>query len=242
MELKRYYEVIIQEGLYSTVPRLKFHLNALFDKVDFQGKRVLDIGGGNGRYCFYAHCKGAEEAICLEPEDDGSRTGVVETFRKVGKLLDVDNVSVETVTFQDYDPGDKKFDIIILYDSINHLDEDSCIDLLENKTSRDSYMKLFLKLRSIANKGTQLIICDCSRHNFYPFIKIPNPIDPGIEWEKHQAPETWIEMLTEVGFANPNVRWTTFNPLKKIGKLLLGNKIASYFLTSHFHLSMELPG
>jgi len=240
-ELENYYKTIIQQGLYSTVPRLRFHLNNLFDQVDFTGKRVLDIGGGNGRYCFYAHCRGAKEAICLEPEDDGSRTGVVETFRKLGKILDADNVSVETVTFQEYNPGEKKFDIILLYDSINHLDEESCIDLLENKTSKDSYMKLFSKLRSIANKGAQLIICDCSRNNFYPLIKLSNPVDPGIEWEKHQTPETWIEMLKKTGFINPIVTWTTFNPFGEIGKLFLANKIASYFLTSHFRLSMKLP-
>ncbi len=126
-----------------------------------------------------------------------------------------------------------------MYDSINHLDETSCIKLLEQEECRQTYLKLFLKLRSMMSKGADVIICDCSRYNLYPLLKIKNPIDPGIEWEKHHKPDTWIELLREAGFSNPIVRWTTFNPLGYVGKFLLGNKFCSYFLTSHFRLTMK---
>jgi len=96
--LDRYYQVIIQERIYSTIPRLKFHLNNLFENIDFKDKSFLDIGGGNGRYCFYALYKGAKEAMCIEPEEDGSRSGVIHTFKKLRRLLDVENAQIESLT------------------------------------------------------------------------------------------------------------------------------------------------
>jgi 2-polyprenyl-3-methyl-5-hydroxy-6-metoxy-1,4-benzoquinol methylase len=47
-------------------------MDNLFRDIDFDGKRVLDIGGGDGVYSFYAAAMGAAEVVCLEPEAAGS--------------------------------------------------------------------------------------------------------------------------------------------------------------------------
>lgn len=237
--LERYFEVIIEAGLYSRAERLKFHLEYLFKGIDFSGKRVLDIGGGSGKYSFYAPFKGAVETICIEPEDAGSSSGVISKFNELGSLLDVENVSIETTTFQDFDPGDRQFDIILLHNSINHLDEDACIDLHRDQGAQDIYQGLFDKLNGMATAGAILIVCDCSRNNFYPFIGFPNPIDPGIEWNKHQSPETWSNLLAKSGFSKKSIRWSSLNPLGKVGRVLFGNKLMSYFTTSHFCLTLQ---
>ena len=239
--LESYLSAVIEEGLYPNTGNLRFHLKALFKGIALENKRVLDIGGGSGLHSFYAACMGAREVVCLEPETEGSRSGMGAKFRKLNRMLGYDQVKFEPVTFQAFKPVGKQFDIILLHNSINHLDETACINLLNSEVSQAVYMDIFLKLNSLASSGTKLIVCDCSRYNFFALFRIRNPFAPTIEWHKHQAPEVWVDMLSQVGFVNPRVRWTSFNTLRSTGRVLLGNKLLSYFLRSDFRFTMEKP-
>jgi len=66
--IHRYFNIVNKEQLYSSQNNLRFYLKYLFEKISFDNKRMLDIGGGAGLFSFYAACKGATEVICLEPE------------------------------------------------------------------------------------------------------------------------------------------------------------------------------
>lgn len=90
---------------------------------------MLDIGCGDGILSLYAAWKGAKQVIGLEPELAGSTKGVLEKFKHQSELLALDNVSIKPLRFQDYQPKDVRFDIILLHNSINHLDEQACINL-----------------------------------------------------------------------------------------------------------------
>jgi len=72
-------------------------------------------------------------------------------------------------TFQKYKHTDI-FDIVILHNSINHLNEDACIKLKEDKAAKEEYKKYFRKLFQMTNSNARLIICDCSNKNFFNFI------------------------------------------------------------------------
>ena len=236
-----YLSAVIEEGLYPNRGNLQFHLKTLFKDVALENRRVLDIGGGSGLHSFYAACMGAKEVVCLEPETEGSRSGMGAKFRKLGGMLGYDQVWFEPVTFQAFEFGGKRFDIILLHNSINHLDETACINLLNDEASRTIYLNMCSKLSSLASGGAKLIVCDCSRYNFFALLRIRNPFAPTIEWHKHQAPEVWADLLEQVGFINPRIRWTSFNTLRSLGRVLLGNKLLSYFLRSDFCFTMEKP-
>jgi len=213
----------------------------LFTGIVLENKRVLDIGGGSGLHSFYAACMGAKEVVCLEPETEGSRSGMETKFKKLGGILGYNQVKFEPVTFQAFEPVGKQFDIILLHNSINHLDEIACINLLNDEASQAIYMDICSKLSALASGGAKLIVCDCSRYNFFALLRIKNPFAPTIEWHKHQAPEIWVDLLSRVGFVNPKVKWTAFNTLRSTGRVLLGNKLLSYFLRSDFRFTMEKP-
>ena len=239
--VEHHLSAVIKEGLYPSRGNLRFHLKTLFKDVVLENKRVLDIGGGSGLHSFYAACMGAKEVVCLEPEVEGSRSGVGAKFKKLSGILGHHHVKFEPVTLQAFAPKGRKFDLILLHNSINHLDETACINLMNDETSRAIYLSIFLKLGSLSNRGARLIICDCSRYNFFALLRIKNPFASTIEWHKHQAPEVWADLLGEVGFVNPSVKWTSFNTLRAFGSILFGNKILSYFLRSDFCLMMEKP-
>jgi len=236
--ISEYFELVEKNRLYSGKKYLKFKINQIFSGVDFQGKSVLDIGGGKGLFSIYAACMGAGKVVCLEPESSGSTAGSSSVFNDLNKSLDLHNTKLISQTFQEYDPGEEKFDIILLHNSINHLSEKACIGLQNDPACRETYESLFSKLNTLCDIGALLIVCDCSRKNFFNDLNLKNPFAKTIEWEKHQSPSVWRSLLEESGFSFVSLAWTVPNYFGEFGKWLYGNRIGTYFISSTFCLKM----
>ena len=237
--LAEYFSAVEKERLYSSAGNLRFRLKSLFEGIDFKDKRILDIGGGSGVLSFYAGCRGAKYVVCLEPEVDGSAPYVLEKFRRFKSLLSLNHVFLETSNIQKYEPVDIRFDIVLLHNSVNHLNEEACIRLMEDKKSREIYRNIFRKIALLAQTDATLIISDCSRYNFFNQCKMKNFFARHIEWHKHQAPEVWVQLLEEVGFGKANIEWMSLDQMRSLGLLLFGNKVGSYFLGTNFLLTMK---
>ena len=215
--------------------RLKFYLHYLFQDMSFDGRSMLDIGGGFGLFSLYGACMGAKPVICLEPELAGSSQGAQHKLRQLCDSLPAQiNITAKPVTFEQFEPGNQTFDIILLHNTINHLDEEACINLRHSDAARKRYYTIFQKLSELAAPGGKLIIADCSRHNFWHQINLRSPLAPTIEWHKHQSPDYWSRLLRGFGFVNPQIRWLSPSIAPtSIGKLL------AYLTTSHFCLVMD---
>jgi predicted RNA methylase len=238
-EVDHFLSTMISSGEYPSKNNLMFKYDQLFGSIDFRGKNVLEVGGGVGVFSFYAAFRGANWVVNLEPEGAGCKSFYIDKFKALKDALSINNVEIVESTFQDYNPSDKKFDIILLYNSINHLDEEACIHLRNDSGSWDIYKDIYKRMYQISNSHARIIIGDCSNKNFYALVGMKNPIYKEIEWHKHQSPDVWVKLLQECGFIHPAVTWTSFNRFGKVGKVILGNKYASYFLASHFILKME---
>lgn len=239
-EIDAYLTAAMNARLYSSKRKLYLHMKSVFEGTDLVNKSVLDIGGGSGLYSFYAAHEGAHKVVCLEPEADGSHSGVVESFAKLRQSLPQDDVELRPLTFQDYE-SDLGFDVVLLHDSVNHLNETACMDLLESPEAVALYLDLFTKLYGLSTGGAKLIVCDCARHNLWPSLGVRNPFAPSVEWRKHQAPEVWAELLERAGFANPRISWSSFSTLGTWGRYTMGNRFAAYLTSSHFCLRMDKP-
>jgi len=237
--IERYLDLMVSEGFYRFKGSLKSYLNYLFKDISFVDKSVLDVGGGSGLFSLYARCMGTQPVICLEPESSGSTKGASSKLRQYADRLNLDNIYLEASTLQNYEPGGVSFDIILLHNSINHLSEEACNNLKVSAEARKEYEAIFAKMSQVAKPGAKLIITDCSRYNFFALLRLKNPLAPNINWHKHQSPKLWCSMLKDAGFINPHIRWGFFPRLGIIDKYLLGNHLASFFLTSHFCLVME---
>ena len=187
----------------------------------------------------YAACRQAAKVTCLEPEAAGSTTGAARTFSELKRQMGIDTISMLTVKFEDFDPGGDKFDVIVMENSINHLDEGACIALHCDAQARATYCGLFKKLRDLSNPGAHLIVSDVARRNLIGDLGLKNPFVPAIEWHKHQSPSLWADVLADAGFCAPWIRWETFNTLRKFGVALLCTKFAAYLLLSRFILVMR---
>jgi SAM-dependent methyltransferase len=214
--------------------RLLHRCRWVLGPVEPAGKRILEIGAGAGVVSGYAVVAGAERVEAIEPELAGSSDGYLCQIQKLADRLDSDRLNVLPCTFQDYrDEG--PFDLVVMDDSINHLDEPACQKLHCNDDARDVYVGLFRKLHDLLAPGGRVIICDCGRRNFWPAVGLRNPICGSIEWHKHQQPRLWASLLAGASLRVRQVRWTPLHRLRRLGRVA-GNGVVSYFLTSHFRL------
>jgi SAM-dependent methyltransferase len=152
------------------------------------------------------------------------------------------SASMRGTTVQDYLRGaDRRFDVVMMANSINHLDEQSCIRLAEDPSARAAYLSLLKEVYAALAPGGYLVITDCSRSNFFNDIGLKSPLMKTIEWEKHQNPHTWDALLQEAGFEKGVIQWSAPNSLGEAGRAVLGHRAAAYFLLSHFRLVNRKP-
>ena len=241
--LEPYYDIACAAAGFSSPASFRFYLDRLFGGIAFTDKRVLDIGGGSGAYSFYAAAAGAKDVVCLEPVAAGAPAGITTGFQSLhARLPFLGNVRLEPTTLQSFEPRGLTFDVIIMHASINHLDEDACVHLLDDEGARGRYRAVFRKIALLSSPGARLVAVDCSRYNFFALLGLRNPFSPDIEWHKHQSPHVWARLLAETGFVNPRITWNNRRMRNAAVRLLLGNRVASYFQSSQFCLRMELPG
>ena len=227
-------DAVLSRKLYSNRKNLLNWMTYFFRYSSPQGKAVLDIGGGPGLTSLYAATLGARSVCNLEPD---LRTKPI--FEELASVLGFDNARFDPRTFQDFDPGDEKFDLICSHNSVNHLDEDAVVGLPHDPEGLRRYQLMFTKLTDMAAPGAQLIIADCTNCNLFASLGLRNPACPSIAWEKHQPPKVWAAMLQDAGWTEPRIRYTAFNSLGALGRLLMNNPLVNYMTTSHFCLVMR---
>ena len=237
-----YFDLLRHFELHYSKNKLRHRLNYMFKDISFHGKSMLDIGAGSGSLSLYGACMGAKSVSSLEPELAGSRGGTFNKLTRMSEELPQYSITPLPISFQDFDPGNQTFDIILLHASINHLDEEACINLQNSDEAQSRYKLIFQKLSSIASPGAKLIIYDCSRYNFFVLVGLPNPLASKIDWHKHQSPKYWANMLQHFGFENPKIRWEAPTTRYTIGRWFFRNRVGAYFTSSSFYLVMDKYG
>ena len=194
------------------------YYSKIFSGIDLKGKTILDIGCGSGKAMEYAQNQYAI-ATGIDPNYHGNN-----------------GLNIQKIKFQDYKTEDK-YDIILLHDSINHLNEKACITLWYSTPSMYKYMKIFNSIDKLLVRHGKIIVVDASPVNFFANFNIKNPFDSTIQWYKHQPPELWANILLYCGFRNPQITWIAPRNLPQI---VFGSELVSYFMVSHFRIVMEI--
>ena len=208
----------------------------VFDGVPIAGRRVLDVGGGNGLMSFYAASQGASAVVCLDPIEDGSNTAMHRQFQALAEHVGGPVTRVHE-RFQDW-KTDQVHDIILVHNAINHVNEGATARI-QAADARAFYVGVFSSLRSLLAPGGHLILTDCGRRNLWGDLGVPNIFAPGIEWRIHQQPQVWDALMVEAGFRPARKRWLSPSRMGKLGQRVFGNRVGGYLTNSFFILTSQ---
>jgi cyclopropane fatty-acyl-phospholipid synthase-like methyltransferase len=218
---------------YTSAARYRSRAKFLFKDITIAGKRVLDVGCGRGAWALWAAIHDAAYVLGIEPDAAGSTSGAFSLFRQLIKQLNLgDKVFAEAKFLQEVQISGKPFDIIIMFNVINHIDEDAVTELLNNPAAVEKYVTVLSHLRNLMSTGGYVIVADCGRSNFWNSLGLKSPLAKMIEWHKHQNPNVWIGIFEQAGFETYDLRWSPLYPLRR----LTCNRIVQYLTKSHFVL------
>lgn len=219
-----------------------FHFQKyVFDGLSLEGKSVLDIGGGSGLASFWAVNRGlALSAIVVDPLSDGSNSEMRSQYSRMAKVLDLGNkVAFCEAALDEVGVSLGLFDIVLLHNSINHVNEEFTRTLTQSAEASASYRRFADLLLSHLKEGGKLVMSDCSSKNFFSQLGLPSPFAPGIDWRIHQPPAIWAELFSQQGFRLERTTWATRREFGSYGKLLLGNELGAYLTTSQFTIELS---
>jgi SAM-dependent methyltransferase len=204
--------------------------------------RVLEIGAGEGLMSLWMLHAGARSVTSLEPEAAGATDGVAARAEAHRRALNVarEEWDYRPDTLQTY-TGEGGYSLILSHASVNHLDEEACVRLREDPAARARYVELFRKVRDLLEPGGLFVLADVARENYWAKVGRKSPWAPEIEWEKHQEPMTWGDVLADAGLRT--VSWSWFHPFYGTRRLapLLRNRLAARLLASMFLLRARRP-
>ena len=207
----------------------------MFHGLSVESCRVLDVGCGRGALSVWAALHGASSVVALEPELDGSTPASSDVLERVLVDFDLrDRIDLRRVPLDEVE-GEPPFDLAILDSVVNHLDEAAVIRLHRDPAAVDEYVTVLRPLRSLVRRGAVVIVADCGRRSIWNTIGRQGPWTRNVDWQKHQQPQTWIDVFRRAGFEPHDVRWS---PLSRTGRLT-GNRFVQYFTMAHFVLRLR---
>ena len=229
-------EMLVDYGQQRDAKRFVRAMRRFFRGTTLNKKSVLDIGGGIGACSFFAATLGATDVLCFEPHADGSEGIPPEGFDAIRRKMGLTQVKLIEAEFSPRHL-EREFDIVVLHNVVNHLNEAACESLHRSEAAESAYRRIFKELAAVMSASGKIILSDCARHNLWGDLRIRNPITPTIEWKKHQQPRRWADLLTSSGLTVDEIDWTFPARLGDSWRPLLGNRVAAYLTNSHFRLT-----
>jgi cyclopropane fatty-acyl-phospholipid synthase-like methyltransferase len=210
----------------------------IFDDTPLAGADVLDIGAGAGLLSLWAALNGAASVTSLEPEVSGSTKGTRSTLQELVQRLDLGSlISVANRKIQEFD-ATKQFDVVVLYNVVNHVDEDATRTLHEDSDSQRVFRRFFDSVAQVTRPGGGLVLADNARSNLWGRFGLRSPFNRTLEWDIHQDPEVWARLLEDVGFSVVRVRWSPVHRLGRAGRVF-GSRLGQFVASSHFVMTLN---
>ncbi len=207
-----------------------------FQNYSLRGKDILDFGCGSGLFSLYGVLMGNVKSVVSIDEFEG-RGSAKESYERLQLILKkfqlTNNIHLIKANGMIYDFGEDQFDIIYFSYVLHHLFPKS------KRNDKSEIVAFFKKLKGLLKTEGILIIREVMAHNFTEYLPNRLKIFP-VRWDTKRNNTEWKELLYEAGFRHVLTRFYVPFYLHYFPfKLLLSNKLASYFLTSRYVLECK---
>ena len=210
--------------------------NYLFPS-DIAGKRMLDIGGGDGFLGLYNRIvRGASSISIIDSYDShGGKGGHESGYDNMMEIIQrhkIENVDVIKSDIRDVKLSSEQFDSVYARNSFHHI-------FGHYRTEDSEIVELMVSIHGSLVPGGSLIIGETSRNQVWRFIPpIRNRMANGPWIHKKIAPKRLKRCATSAGFKSVAVRWYTLYKLRSL-KPLLSNQAANAFMTGSYVLEFQ---
>jgi SAM-dependent methyltransferase len=206
--------------------RLAWRMQNLFDGVDWRGKRICEIGCGEGLMSLYLALNGAESVVGLDPEAKGAQRGRMARLEGHVAALGVDNFAYIPDFFSASHFAPNSLDILFSVNVIEHIHETK-LPLHRDPTATEAYERFFGEMLTVLKPGGGVIIANCSRYSLWALVseathyRLKTPIRAmhGVYWALHQSPGTWARLARGAGFGRTRIHWRVPHQLRRAGWL-----------------------
>ena len=210
--------------------------NYLFPS-DIAGKRMLDIGGGDGFLGLYNRIvRGASSISIIDSYDShGGKGGHESGYDNMMETIQrhkIENVDVIKSDIRDVKLSSEQFDSVYARNSFHHI-------FGHYRTEDSEIVELMVSIHGSLVPGGSLIIGETSRNQVWRFIPpIRNRMANGPWIHKKIAPKRLKRCATSAGFTSVAVRWYTLYKLRSL-KPLLSNQASNAFMTGSYVLEFQ---
>ena len=210
--------------------------NYLFPS-DIAGKRMLDIGGGDGFLGLYNRIvRGASSISIIDSYDShGGKGGHESGYDNMMETIQrhkIENVDVIKSDIRDVKLSSEQFDSVYARNSFHHI-------FGHYRTEDSEIVELMVSIHGSLVPGGSLIIGETSRNQVWRFIPpIRNRMANGPWIHKKIAPKRLKRCATSAGFKSVAIRWYTLYKLRSL-KPLLSNQAANAFMTGSYVLEFQ---
>jgi SAM-dependent methyltransferase len=234
------YARMLAEDGHDNVPGFLHDAAHLYDGVSIAGRTVLEIGSGRGLMSIYTALRGAATVVSMEPELVGSRNGMIELQRQRLDALGVHNVELLGADFNAWNPGSRRFDLVLSRASINHLFP-ATRNASADPGTFAGYVDVAARMRALLDPGGIALVTDASRYAFFTAVRdlgIRRPwnrVRTGVDWRHHQNPSAWAGIFRAAGFSAVTIRYPLPYRLRRL-KGVVDTAPVNFFLKGSFIL------
>jgi len=236
--LQRLKEKFQAEDGHENPPAYRHYLQRLFGKIGLKDRRILEVGSGRGLISLHCGLSGASKVISVEPELDGSTSGVIETQTRRIQSLGLSNIELRRDDFNAMDFRGESFDVIAMIAVLNHLYE-TPLNALRHSDVFEKYVSIAKKLHGLLDKGGVVIATDACRYCLWTQLRrvgLPRRLcltQRTIDWKIHQQPAVWKQIFKAAGFSKFEVSYPVPFRLRKL-EPIAGTSLVNFALMGEF--------
>lgn len=219
-----------------SVENYKYIASYYLEKISLNGKRILDIGCGNGLLLSTnALIANPELAVGIDSyKGEGSPLTDYDFILNLHVTLNLPNLKILVGDALRYPLKEKTFDVIFASHFLHHVYISTKRLRYEEEGNLAEILNLLTNIYNSLSDDGVLVVVEVPRFTGLRFGKVLE-LCKDTDFHTKQEPDDWIHILKRSGFKNFRIVFHTPYPFRRF-KRLLSSRILRYLLCGQYYI------